>query len=128
VNDILSILDPRFYDIADGQVAITCYDEFAKGKLVIPDEIEGLPVTSIKELAFFDCGSLRSIIIPEGVTSIGDSAFSCCTMLNSITIPDSVTSIEDRAFCDCSSLTRSPFQTASPALGMGPSLVAETLS
>jgi len=101
----LNILDPRYYEIADGQVAITCYDEFAKGKLVIPDEIEGLPVTSIKELAFFDCGSLRSIIIPEGVTSIEDSAFSFCTMLNSITIPDSVTSIGDRAFYDCLSLT-----------------------
>jgi len=119
VNDILSILDPRFYDIADGQVAITCYDEFAKGKLVIPDEIEGLPVTSIKELAFFDCGSLRSIIIPEGVTSIGDSAFSCCTMLNSITIPDSVTSIEDRAFCDCSSLTSITIPEGVTSIGDG---------
>ena len=119
MNDILSILDPRFYDIADGQVAITCYDEFAKGKLVIPDEIEGLPVTSIKELAFFDCGSLRSIIIPEGVTSIGDSAFSCCTMLNSITIPDSVTSIEDRAFCDCSSLTSITIPNSVTSIGDG---------
>ena len=105
MNDILNILDPQFYEIADGQVAITYYDEFAKGKLVIPDEIEGLPVTSIKERAFFDCGSLRSIIIPEGVTSIGDSAFSFCTMLNSITIPNSVTSIGNDAFYDCTSLT-----------------------
>ena len=105
MNDILNILDPRFYEIADGQVAIAYYDEFAKGKLVIPDEIEGLPVTSIKDSAFFDCGSLRSIIIPEGVTSIGDYAFSGCCSLTSIIIPQGVTIIGDHAFYDCGSLT-----------------------
>lgn len=62
-------------------------------------------VTSIGNLAFFDCGSLSNITIPYGVTSIGYNAFSGCHSLISITIPDSITSIGSSAFSGCSSLT-----------------------
>ncbi|MBR5830073.1 MAG: leucine-rich repeat domain-containing protein, partial [Tidjanibacter sp.] len=61
-------------------------------------------VTSIGELAFYDCSSLVSITIPEGVTSIGGGAFASCRSLASITIPEGVTSIGQGAFSDCSSL------------------------
>ena len=60
-------------------------------------------VTIIGDGAFYDCNSLTSIVIPEGVTSIGAGAFGGCSSLTSITIPDSVTSIGD-AFYNCSSL------------------------
>ena len=40
------------YEIADGQVAITGCRGSAEGELVIPNEIEGLPVTSIGGNAF----------------------------------------------------------------------------
>lgn len=114
MNNTLNILD---YDIADGQVTITEYDMFAQGDLVIPNEIEGLPVTSIGVSAFEGCGSLTSITTPDGVTIIGDWTFSYCRSLTSITIPDSVTSIGDRAFCGCRSLTsiRLPERFDSPS-------------
>ena len=71
----------------------------------IPATYKGLPVTSIGDWAFSWCGSLTSIIIPDGVTSIGDRAFENCRNLTSITIPDSVTSIGVHTFSGCSSLT-----------------------
>ena len=61
-------------------------------------------VTSICELAFFNCTSLTSVTIPDSVTNIGDQAFWGCTSLTSVTIPDSVTSIGDYVFYDCTSL------------------------
>ena len=93
------------YKIAEGQVAITDCSESAEGELVIPNKIEGLPVTSIGDYAFTRCDSLTSITIPEGVTSIGEGAFYYCTSLTSITISEGVISIGYYAFTDCRSLT-----------------------
>lgn len=61
-------------------------------------------VTSIKYDAFYECGSLASIVIPDGVTSIGGDAFRGCSGLESITIPNRVTNIESNAFYGCSGL------------------------
>ena len=65
----------------------------------------GNGVTSIGNYAFYGCTSLTSVTIPDNVTKIGGSAFQRCSSLTNITIPDSVTSIGYDAFRDCSSLT-----------------------
>ena len=74
-------------------------------KANIPHTIKGVTVTSIGEEAFYNCRSLTSVTIPDGVTSIGEDAFWNYTSLTSVTIPDSVTSIGGYAFHNCTSLT-----------------------
>ena len=58
----------------------------------------------IHEDAFYNCKSLTSIIIPDGVTNIAADTFYGCSSLQSITIPNSVTSIDGGAFYGCTSL------------------------
>jgi len=75
------------------------------GTVIIPSNINFLPVTSIGDFAFIDCFILTSVTIPNGVTSIGEDAFYNCYFLASVTIPNGVTNIEDGAFIDCWPLT-----------------------
>jgi len=93
------------YKIANSQVSITdCKTSFT-GDLVIPDEIEGLPVTSIGSKAFQNCIYLTSVIIPQSVSSIGERSFEWCVALTTIAIPEGVSKIGDRAFQNCGRLT-----------------------
>ncbi|MDB4683732.1 leucine-rich repeat protein, partial [bacterium] len=92
------------YTTTNGEFTITDCDEAATGKLVIPDTLGGIPFTRIGNDAFYNCTSLTSITIPNGVTSIGYRAFGS-TGLTSITIPDGVTRIRFQAFSNCTSLT-----------------------
>ena len=50
-------------------------------------------------------GSVKSIVIEEGVASLGSLAFANCYLVTSIEIPNSVTIIDASAFLGCSSLT-----------------------
>jgi len=87
-----------------GTIIITGYYD-PGGAVIIPDTIDGLPVTGIGTFAFRGHTSLTSVTIPDSVTSIGRGAFLTCYALTNVTIPDSVTSIGRGAFSDCISLT-----------------------
>ena len=76
------------------------------------------PVTSIGDYAFKDCGSLKSITIPNRVTSIGTFTFNNCSGLTSIIIPDSVTEIGEQAFLSCSSLTSITIPNSITSIGI----------
>ena len=72
-------------------------------ELIIPAEIDGLPVTSIRIQAFIDA-NITSVTIPESITDIGQEAFAYCTALTDVTISDGVKSIGIQAFSDCTNL------------------------
>lgn len=91
------------YDATQGTAEITGSENLS-GDVVIPEIIEGCPVTSISANAFDGEGMISSVIIPEGVTEIGNEAFADCLSLKSATIPDSVTRIGYATFKDCSAL------------------------
>jgi hypothetical protein len=92
------------YTTNSGSITITKYTG-AGGAVTIPDTINGYPVTSIGEQAFYYCTSLTSVTISNSVTTIGDEAFYLCSSLTSVTIPNSVTNIGSLAFSDCNDLT-----------------------
>ncbi|WOO41747.1 leucine-rich repeat domain-containing protein [Rubellicoccus peritrichatus] len=73
--------------------------------VIIPESIDGKPVTTIGERAFEGNNHLRAIDIPNSITSIGERAFAICTSLESISIPPNVQSIGSRAFHLCMDLS-----------------------
>jgi acetyltransferase-like isoleucine patch superfamily enzyme len=96
------------YTTANGNVTITGYKGNEK-EVVIPAEINNLPVTAIGVEAFHwypafgDDLYLTGVTIPNSVTFIGDMAFAG-NRLTGVTIPSGVTSIGPRAFAGNSML------------------------
>ena len=88
--------------------AVTSLDEVFKNNQEITsfDELQYFTgLTTIGLLAFDECSSLTSVIIPNSVTTMAYAAFDDCSSLSSVIIPSSVTSIAKHAFWSCSGLT-----------------------
>lgn len=95
---------PLTYTEKNGEITITgCSDENIK-VLVIPDKIDGKPVTAIADSAFAST-DLTGVSLPSGLTEIGWFAFSGCVYLMNVSIPVSVESIGYDAFGNCPKLT-----------------------
>ena len=106
------------YNIYGNYVMITDYTG-SDTDVVIPAEIEGLPVIEIRMYAFYNSPDLASISIPDSVTKIGESAFRDCSSLTSISIPDGVTEIDYHVFDGCSSLTSISIPDSITEIGEG---------
>ncbi len=87
----------------DVHAVITGCDQNAES-VVIPDEIDGVPVTEIAATAFFYCYWLEDLTLPAGLTAIGAKAFYYCNSLQTITIPKTVKRIDAEAFSKCNAL------------------------
>jgi hypothetical protein len=73
------------YSFADNTIPENFLDDEATGKFSTVTKVEiGDTLTSIGDLAFYDCSGLTSVTIGSGVTSIGQIAFNNCTILTSI--------------------------------------------
>lgn len=70
-----------------------------------PYALEWVTVTegidALGDHAFYQCGSVRSIVLPQSVRAIGVRAFAGCESLTEMKLPDHVTSIGDAAFSGC---------------------------
>lgn len=85
------------YNIEDGGVVITGYhgdDEC----VVIPAEIDGLPVRTIGLMAFTSL-DISGVIIPDSVTTIEFFSFFECCSLEYVSIPSSVENIVGNFIC-----------------------------
>ena len=113
------------YSIKEG-VKIICEKAFfccgSLSSLVIPDS-----VSRIGNGAFNGCYFLQKLEIPDDVTRLGEGAFEGCSSLGSLVIPDSVTSIEDRVFKDCHSLKNLVIPDGVTSIGEGAFAGCESL-
>ncbi|MBQ7817771.1 MAG: leucine-rich repeat protein, partial [Oscillospiraceae bacterium] len=89
------------YEVTDGEVTITDCDEYYTGELVIPDTLDGYPVTAIGDNAFYDCNRITDVSISDNVASIGEYAFGFCHELANVKIGNNVTEIGAGAFFSC---------------------------
>jgi hypothetical protein len=90
--------DGFIYSLIEGgsEVEITGYVG-SSTEVVIPDQIDGQPVTTIGSGAFAYT-NVVSVIMPGSVLNINDSAFAYCEKLTSIEIGPNVTTIGPGAF------------------------------
>lgn len=102
------------------------YSEEIKGKLIIPETIDGKPVrvvggafkncdnltdviflgaeTEVGEYAFINCDNLKRVMLPAWMTEIPLGMFESCDNLSTIEIPEYVTTIGARAFYGCTAI------------------------
>ncbi len=66
-------------------------------RVIIPEEIEGIPVKSIADHAFENHTGLQEVILPERLNEIGSYAFACPN-LETINLPESLVAIGKAAF------------------------------
>lgn len=91
------------YEVSnDNSITITGYNG-PGGDVVIPSEINGIPVRSVGHRAFMESPRnhdrmLTSVRFPEGITSVGREAFRDNRRLRDVYIPASLTNITRPAF------------------------------
>ena len=116
------------YEInANGDIEITKYIGFDE-EVTVPSDIGGKTVVAIRDSAFTNNQTIKSVVIPDtvkklgnnvfsqclhlqrailatGVTTLGDSVFYQCVNLNSVSLPNTITTMGKDVFRQCSSLT-----------------------
>lgn len=89
-----------------------CIDGFMSkhecSDLVIPAEINGLPVREIGHSAFYN-EKIKSVVFPDSLCFIEDRAFLGCDRINSLTFPKGLTKIGFEAFYECYNLEKVTF-------------------
>lgn len=89
------------YELQNGEAVIRGYTGPDVDKLVIPAQINGIPVVKV---GGFGKGSFSSVIISEGVKEIDDWAFSNCPNLRTVSLPKSLIKIRSQAFRESANL------------------------
>lgn len=100
------------------EISISSYTANEKD-VVIPAEINGLPVTTIKKYAFMKMGNIfeitfsnskmRTLSIPESIVTIEDYAFFESAKLQELLIPKGVKTIGEFAFASSTGLKKVSF-------------------
>lgn len=101
------VISEAYKEVQVGKGSLTsdqAINKTQKGKITIPEEVNGYTVTSIGKYAFRNCSGLTKISIPESITVIDNSAFQNCSGISEFTIPESVERIGSRAFMRCTGI------------------------
>ena len=78
------------YVVSDGCVTITGYtEELDLTNVVIPEEIDGKPVTALGNSAF-EGSKVEKVLVGSNVTTLGDNVFSNCLSLKELNLGKNV--------------------------------------
>ncbi len=92
------------YEVYEDHVMLTGYIGEAN-EVILPSSIDGLPVTVIGSLCFYNGNSeVTNVTIPSSVKRLDDSAFYLCNKLEMLVVPETVERIGERCFGWCESL------------------------
>ncbi|WP_295073497.1 leucine-rich repeat protein [Ruminococcus sp.] len=96
------------YKISNGEAIVSGAEDDSIVDLVIPDEVDGCPVTAIGYCAFdassSGCRHIKSVVLGKNVKKIDSQAFDECYELETVTLNDELESIGTYAFSGCFSL------------------------
>ena len=89
-DEVIPLADTLIYEnlsytIADSGIVIIDCDESATS-VIIPEQIDGIPVVTIGDQAFWQCSKLTSITIPSSVIYIWPRAFIGCNSLTDLVV------------------------------------------
>ena len=87
-----------------------------RGEIVRLSLPEGL--TSIGDLAFYDCEGLKTVTLPDSVTRVGEYAFAECAGLAILELGSGVQAVEESAFSDCYALRALDLPASLQSIGM----------
>ena len=78
---------------------------------------ENSMLTTIGDLAFSECESLVSIVLPKSALNLGSGLFSGCSALTSIVLPEGITALPNSIVSSCDSLVEFNIPTTVTAIG-----------
>ena len=79
------------------------------GDIVLPSEVDGIPITSILANAFSDASiktEVKTVTVSGSIKEIPDRLFEGCTALREVTFQEGVKSLSEVALLGCSSLAK----------------------
>ncbi len=95
------------YEIENDTVKILSHQyNPQESQIIVPEEIDGKPVSILGADAFYQHKNTVAIILPQNLKSINGSPFYRCYSLQEISIPSNVQKIDANPFFRCSSLTK----------------------
>ena len=99
-----------------GEATIAGVSPVLRGKVAIPEELDGHPVTGLGK-GSFSTSTVTGVVIPGSVRVVGSTAFYWCTELTEVEFEEGVEEIEDSAFAVCTKLARVTFPSTLRRIG-----------
>ena len=84
----------------------TCQPENLPSHLVIPDQIGGKTITTIKSDVFANCDKIKSVSFPKTMSMVEQNAFKNCRELQAVEFADGGTQCAYNTFDQCNKLSK----------------------
>lgn len=91
------------YEESGDSITITDVKDVT-GRVDIPEEINGKPVTKISDGTFGGSSNITEVFIPDTVTEIGETCFAYSTGIKKVKLSKSITKISSGMFAHCDTL------------------------